>query len=114
MASEQTYLCTLQVGTPLILRSKCAEPCIPQWSNGRLTLINGQGIHEATIPYNNVFWIRLLRCSVFKVRVLVDKKSGSWSPNLIRVYIVTQNLVSQLRSLNTLVEEELFQECLQA
>ena len=112
MAGEQTYLCTLQVGSPLILRTKDCVECIPQWSNGRLTLVDTQGFHECTTSHPNALWIRLLRCTSFKIRVLFDKKSGSELPSLVRVYVIAQNLVSQFRNLASVLEEELLQECL--
>lgn len=86
--SEQTYLCTVQIGTSGILRTRNVQECIPQWTSNKLTLITIEGAHEVTLTVDtaqNISWLRLLRCSSFRIRLIIDPCNASAMPNLMRV-----------------------------
>jgi hypothetical protein len=115
-SNEQTYLCTLQV-SDTVGRCRNTIECIPQIAQQKISFISLQGQHESTVDVTQLSfgasWLKLIRCSCFKVRALLDPKNPSDVPLYVRVYVVPQQVIGHIRSMNLLVEEEIFQQCLE-
>ena len=80
--NEQTYLCTLQISNQ-VGRCRNTTECLAQiGTDQKISFLSMQGQHESTIDMNQMdtVWLKLMRCSVFKVRPLLDPKSASNVP----------------------------------
>ena len=103
----------MQIGNSPILRTRNVTECIPQWTNNKVSLINLEGSHEVTLTVDvaqNISWLRLLRCSSLRIRLILDPMNANSMPSLMRVYVNSQHVVAQHRTVQMLLEEEYLQE----